>query len=173
MLYDKFPALAIRANRNTSEYRNIEDLGNYVAIVPTKKLYQTTLALLHFIDGSSLSHFRLIYESHTILGQNPLTSSLKIFEYVPGALIKVSNAPGQKVVALLNMTSNQGRKFIYINEGTSEVRVPYSTEKRYGTHAMTPYLVALGNNSTDLRKRSINVTEDDVIHGRVIEVNLS
>ena len=149
-----------------------QDLGNYLAVVPTKKLYQTTLALLHFIDGSSLGHFRLIYESHTIVGQNPPTSSLKIFEYVPGALIRVPNAPGEKVVALLNMTSNQGRKFIYVNEGTSEVRVPYSTEKRYGTYAITPYLIVSGNNSTNMMRQNINVTEDDVQNGKVLEVTM-
>lgn len=170
MLYGKLSALAIWANRDLSEYQSIQDLGNYRAVVPTKKLYQTTLALLHFIDGSSLGHFRLIYESHTIVGQNPPTSSLKIFEYVPGAVIRVPNAAGEKVVALLNMTSNQGRKFIYVNEGTSEVRVPYSTEKRYGTYAVTPYLIVSGNNSTNIRKQSISVTEADVQNGKVLEV---
>ena len=172
MLYGKLPAIALWANKDPSEYQSSQDLGNYLAVVPTKKLYQTTLALLHFIDGSSLGHFRLIYESHTIVGQNPPTSSLKIFEYVPGALIRVSNAPGKKVVTLLNMTSNQGRKFIYVNEGTSEVRVPYSTEKRYGTYAITPYLVVSGNNSTNMRRQSINVTEDDVQNGKVLEVTM-
>lgn len=172
MLYGKLPALAVWANRDPSEYQSTQDLGNYMAVVPTKKLYQTTLALLHFIDGSSLGHFRLIYESHTIVGQNPPTSSLKIFEYVPGALIRVRNSPGEKVVALLNMTSNQGRKFIYVNEGTSEVRVPFSTEKKYGTYAITPYLVVSGNNSANIRRQSINVTEDDIQNGKVIEVTM-
>ena len=172
MLYGKLPAIAAWANKDPSEYQSTQDLGNYLAVVPTKKLYQTTLALLHFIDGSSLGHFRLTYESDTIVGQNPPTSSLKIFEYVPGALIKVSNAPGEKVAALLNMTSNQGRKFIYVNEGTSEVRVPYSTEKRYGTYALTPYLVVSGNNSTNIRKRNVNITEDDIQNGKVLEVTM-
>ena len=172
MLYGKLPAIALWANKDPSEYQSTQDLGNYLAVVPTKKLYQTTLALLHFIDGSSLGHFRLIYESDTIVGQNPPTSSLKIFEYVPGALIKVSNSPGEKVVALLNMTSNQGRKFIYVNEGTSEVRVPYSTEKRYGTYAVTPYLIVSGNNSTNIRRQSVNVTEDDIQNGKVLEVTM-
>lgn len=170
MLYGELSALTIWANRDISEYQSIQDLGNYRAIVPTKKLYQTTLALLHFIDGSSLGHFRLIYESNTIVGQNPPTSSLKIFEYVPGALIRVPSAKGEKVVALLNMTSNQGRKFIYVNEGTSEVRVPYSTEKRYGTYATTPYLIVSGNSSTNIRRQTISVTEDDVQKGKVLEV---
>ena len=97
---------------------------------------------------------------------------MKIFEYVPGALIRVSNAPGKKIVALLNMTSNQGRKFLYVNKGTSEVRVPYSTEKRYDTHAVTHYLVVLGNNSTNIKKQEVNVTEDDIQKGKVLEVTM-
>jgi hypothetical protein len=172
MLYGKLPAIATVENRDSSEYQSTQDLGNYIAVEPTKKLYQTTLALLHFIDSSSLSHFRLIYESYTIVGQTPPTSRLKIFEYVPWALIRVSNSPGKKIVALLNMTSNQGRKFVYVNEGTSEVRVPYSTDKRYGTSALTPYLVVSGNNSTNIRRQSVNVTEDDIQNGKVLEVTM-
>ena len=172
ILYGKLPALATWANKDPSEYQSVKELGSYIAVVPTKKFYQTILARLHLFDGSNLGRLRLIYESRTAFGQNPPIHRLKIFEYVPGALIKVSNAPGQKVDVLLNMTSNQGRKFTYVNEGTSEVRVPYSTEKRYETHAITPYLVVSGNNSTNMKKRNINVTEDDVIHGRIIEVKM-
>jgi oligosaccharyl transferase (archaeosortase A-associated) len=172
MLYGKLSAIAIWANKDPSQYQSIQDMGPYMAVVPTKKLYQTTLALLHFIDGSSLGHLRLIHESHSIVGQNPPTSSLKIFEYVPGAVIRVSPAPKQKLVALVNMTSNQGRKFMYVNEGISEVKVPYSTEKRYDTHAITPYLLVSVNSPTDMKTKNINVTEDDVLHGKIINVTL-
>jgi dolichyl-diphosphooligosaccharide--protein glycosyltransferase len=119
----------------------------------------------------------LIYESHTIEGWNPVTSELKIFEYVPGAVIKVSTASGMKVRAMLKMVSNQGRIFYYVNEGKQEangyeIRVPYSTEKRYDTHAVAPYLVTAGNSTNNTRTQKINVTEDDVLHGRVIDVGL-
>jgi dolichyl-diphosphooligosaccharide--protein glycosyltransferase len=111
------------------------------------------------------------------LGSNPPTNWIKIFEYVPGALIKVSAAPNQKVGALLNMTSNQGRAFQYVNEGIQngngyEIRVPYSTEKKYDTHAVAPYQVYASNSSADIKIKNINVTEDDVLKGRVLEVNL-
>jgi dolichyl-diphosphooligosaccharide--protein glycosyltransferase len=172
MLYGKLPAITAWANTDSSLYQSVQDLGPYMAVVPTKKLYQTTLALLHFIDGSSMGHFRLIYESQSMMGQNPPTSSLKIFEYVPGAVIRVPSASGQKVVALLNMTSNQGRKFIYVNEGISEVIVPYSTEERYDTHATTPYLVVLGNTSANIRRQSVEVSEEDILEGKVIEVKM-
>ena len=172
MLYGKLPAITTWANTDSSLYQSVQDLGPYTAVVPTKKLYQTTLALLHFIDGSSMGHFRLIYESQSMEGQNPPTSRLKIFEYVPGAVIRVPSASGQKVVALLNMTSNQGRKFIYVNEGISEVIVPYSTEERYDTHATTPYLVVLGNTSANIRRQSVEVSEEDILEGKVIEVKI-
>ena len=177
MLYVKLPGIAFWANQDPSAYQTTVDLGKYTAATPTKKLMQTTLARLHFFDGSAMGRLRLIYESHTLLGSNPPTNWIKIFEYVPGALIKVSAAPNQKVGALLNMTSNQGRAFQYVNEGIQygngyEIRVPYSTEKKYDTHALAPYLVFAGNSSTEIKIKKINVTEDDVLKGRVLEVNL-
>ena len=177
MLYEKLPGVALWANQDPSVYQTTVNLGKYTAATPTKKLMHTTLARLHFFDGSDMGRLRLIYESHTLLGSNPPTNWIKIFEYVPGALIKVSAAPNQKVGALLNMTSNQGRAFQYVNEGimyanSYEIRVPYSTEKRYDTHAVAPYLVYAGNSSTDIKIKNINVTEDDVLNGRVLEVSL-
>ena len=177
MLYGKFPAIAIWANQDPSAYITIKDLGSYMTATPTVKLIQTTLARLHFFDGSGMGRLRLIHESHTIDGRNPATSELKIFEYVPGAVIKVSTAPGMKVVAMLEMVSNQGRTFYYENEGKQEadgyeIRVPYSTEKRYDTHSVAPYLVTAGNSTNNTRTQKINVTEDDVLYGKVIDVSL-
>jgi oligosaccharyl transferase (archaeosortase A-associated) len=170
MLYGKLPAIATWANKDPSVYLSIQDLGQYMTAIPTKKLMETTLARLHLFDGSSMGHFRLIHESHSVLGQNPPTNSLKIFEYVPGAVIRASVAPEQKLVALVNMTSNQGRKFVYVNEGISEVRVPYSTEERYDTHAATPYLLICVNSPTDMKTKNINVSEEDVLLGNIIDV---
>lgn len=177
MLYGIFPAIVAWANKDPSAYMTIEDLGgSYITAIPTLKLIHTTLARLHFFDGSDMGRLRLIYESHTIEGQNPVASELKIFEYVPGAVIKVSTAPGMKVGAILKMVSNQGRIFYYVNGGKQEasgyeIRVPYSTEEKYDTHAVAPYLITAGN-SNNTRTQKINVTEYDVLHGRVINVNL-
>jgi len=93
---------------------------------------------------------------------------------VPGALIRVKTGPGQRVGALLNMTSNQGRAFTYVNEASQngdafEMRVPYSTESRYETHAVNPYLIFAGN-ETGVRTQSLNVSERDVLGGRTIEI---
>jgi hypothetical protein len=74
------------------------------------------------------------------------------------------------------MTSNQGRPFNYVNEATPygntfEIRVPYSTENRYGTHAVSPYLVFSGNKN-GVKMLNLNVSEEDVLKGRTIEVTL-
>jgi hypothetical protein len=73
------------------------------------------------------------------------------------------------------MTSNQGRAFTYINEGqlsdgSYEMRVPYSTESKYGTHALGPYLIFSGN-EMGVRMQNINVSERDVSEGRTLEVS--
>jgi len=54
---------------------------------------------------------------------------------------------------------------------TFEIRVPYSTEARYGTRAVSPYLVFSGNES-GVKMKNLNVSEEDVLKGRIIEVIL-
>ena len=53
--------------------------------------------------------------------------------------------------------------------GSFEMRVPYSTESRYGCRAISPYLVFSGNEQ-GVKMRNINVSEEDVLRGRTIEV---
>jgi len=178
MVYGKLPALTAWANEDLSSYMRMEDEGSQIAAVPQQRFFNTTLGKLYFFDGAGTGHFRLIHESSTFLGSgdNPSKSEVKIFEYVPGALIRVQAGPDQKVGALLNMTSNQGRAFNYVNEATPkggafEIRVPYSTEARYGTHAISPYLVFSGNES-GVKMVNLNVSEEDVLKGRTIEVTL-
>jgi hypothetical protein len=74
------------------------------------------------------------------------------------------------------MTSNQGRPFIYVNEAKAngdsfEIRVPYSTESRNECHAITPSLVFSGNKD-DVKMGNLDVSEDDVINGRTIELTI-
>lgn len=153
----------------------MEEDGSQIAAIPLPRLFNTTLGRLYLFDGAGTGHFRLIHESSTFVGgrDNP-KSEVKIFEYVPGALIRVQAGPDQKVGAVLNMTSNQGRAFNYVNEatltgGAFEIRVPYSTEDRYGTRAVDPYLVFSGNEK-GVKMQNLNVSEEDVLKGRTIEV---
>jgi oligosaccharyl transferase (archaeosortase A-associated) len=177
MLYGKLPGIALWAGENPSDYINTEHVGTYLAITPTKNLSQTVLARLHIMDGSTMGHMRLIYESPTAVGSNPKNKKVKIFEYVQGAIIRVTTEHKQQVVSILNMTSNQGRSFSYYNLGSPlanicEIRVPYSTEKKYDTHAIAAYTVFFVDSSGILKYKKINVTEEDVMKGKTIEVKL-
>jgi dolichyl-diphosphooligosaccharide--protein glycosyltransferase len=174
LIYGKLASLTTWANEDISSYMRATDYGSQYTIIPQERLYNTTLGRLYLFDGAGTGHFRLIYESRTFLGQSTDKSKVKIFEYVPGALIRVRAGPDQKVGAVLNMTSNQGRPFIYVNEaepkeGAFEMRVPYSTESRYECRAVNPYLVFSGNKDT-LRMANLNVSEEDIINGRTIEL---
>ena len=178
LVYGKLPALTSWANVDINSYMIMKDEGSQIAATPQQRLFNTTLGRLYFFDGAGTGHFRLIHESSTFLGSgdNPSKSKVKIFEYVPGAIIRVQAGPDQKVGALLNMTSNQGRPFNYVNEATPnggafEIRVPYSTENRYETHAVSPYLVFSGNEN-GVKMMNLNVSEEDVLKGRTIEVAL-
>ena len=178
LVYGKLPALTSWANVDINSYMIMLDEGSQIAATPQQRLFNTTLGRLYFFDGAGTGHFRLIHESSTFLGSgdNPSKSKVKIFEYVPGAIIRVQAGPDQKVGALLNMTSNQGRPFNYVNEATPmggafEIRVPYSTENRYETHAVSPYLVFSGNEN-GVKMMNLNVSEEDVLKGRTIEVAL-
>jgi dolichyl-diphosphooligosaccharide--protein glycosyltransferase len=176
LIYAKLAAITAWTNEDIGSYMRAEDDGTQFTIVPQERLFNTTLARLYLFDGAGMSHFRLIHESKTFMGDSPAKSKVKIFEYVPGALIRVRSDPDKKVGALLNMTSNQGRPFIYVNEaqavnGSFEIRVPYSTEKRDGCHATNPYLVFSGNKD-ELNTKDIEVSEQDVYQGRIIELTL-
>jgi oligosaccharyl transferase (archaeosortase A-associated) len=176
LIYGKLAALTTWAKKDLNSYIKLENYGSQIAATPTQRFFNTTLARLYFFDGAGTGHFRLMYESATFIGDQPPKSEVKIFEYVPGALIRVKTGPGQRVGALLNMTSNQGRAFSYVNEATPkegafEVRVPYSTERRYETHALSPYLIFSGNEA-GVQTQNINVSEEDVLEGKTIEINL-
>jgi len=175
LIYGKLAALTNWANEDLSSYMKMEDYGLQTAVTPKQRLFNTTLGRLYFFDGAGTGHFRLVHESKTMYGEKgQQKSEVKIFEYVPGALIKIRTGPDQKVGGLLNMTSNQGRPFIYVNEAKAnadsfEIRVPYSTENRYGCHAINPYLIFSGNKDA-VKMKNLNVSEEDVIKGRTIEL---
>jgi len=174
LIYGKFASLTTWTNEDLSSYMRAENYGSQYAVIPLERLFNTTLGRLYLTDGAGTGHFRLIHESKTFLGESPAKSKVKIFEYVPGALIKVRAGPDQRVGALLNMTSNQGRPFIYVNEAKAngdsfEIRVPYSTENRDGCHAINPYLVFSGNKDA-VKMKNLDVREEDVINGKTIEL---
>lgn len=176
MIYGKFSSLTNWVDEDLGSYMSAVDQGSQYAIMPTERLFNTTLAKLYLFDAAGTGHFRLVYESKTFLGESTAKSDVKIFEYVPGALIKIKAEPDQKAGALLNMTSNQGRPFTYVNEAEARgdsflIRVPYSSENKKGCHAVTPYLVFSGNKNGQ-KTRNLDVSEEDIINGKTIELTL-
>jgi dolichyl-diphosphooligosaccharide--protein glycosyltransferase len=174
LIYSKLAALTSWVNEDVNSYLKREDYDSEITIVPQQRLFNTTLARLYLFDGAGTGRFRLIHESDPSLGRSG-KSDIKIFEYVPGALIRVRTSPDQKVGAILNMTSNRGRGFTYVNEAVAkedafEIRVPYSTESRYGLKPLGPYLIFSGNQQ-GVKTQNLNVSERDVIEGKILEVN--
>nr|QNO55094.1 dolichyl-phosphooligosaccharide-protein glycotransferase 3 [Methanosarcinales archaeon ANME-1 ERB7] len=112
-------------------------------------------------------------------------SFVKVFEYVKGARIKGSAPNGSIVAIVTNITTNQGREFIYsqttISNGSYEFVVPYSTEGPVegGTNfdvLASPYIMRSGHleNETiawDIEKE-VEVDEREVIEGKTVSVDL-
>lgn len=172
MIYKTMPATANWIGEDPASYIAYKPMGKYIGIELQDRLRRTVLFKLHLFDGQGMGRFRLIYESSTLYGQDPAASKVKIFEYVPGAQIMGSATPDKPVGVLLNMTTNQGRLFQYTafampQSGSYEIRIPYSTERRYGTHAVDSCIVF-----TDTGEKRISVSEEDVLLGRVIRADL-
>lgn len=173
--YGKLPSLTEWADEDISSYMTLEEYGAQLSAVPKERFLNTTLGRLYLVDGTGRGRFRLIHESKTILGGNPGKSQVKIFQYVPGALLRIHAGPDENGGALLNMTTNINREFIYVNQATRNgdellVRVPYSTESEYEVHALDPYLVFSGNED-GVNIQMVQVSEEDVLQGRTIDIN--
>ncbi|HWG89624.1 MAG TPA: oligosaccharyl transferase, archaeosortase A system-associated [Candidatus Thermoplasmatota archaeon] len=110
-----------------------------------------------------------------------LSSQLKIFEHVPGALLTGTAAPGARVTASVDLHSNvTGRDFTYTNsvtagpDGSYQLRVPYSTTayvplSEGGTAleviALGPYRVQAGSGTT-----TVQVPDAAVLRGLTVPV---
>lgn len=124
----------------------------------------------------ALQHFRLVHESET-----PVTSSgqkwVKIFENVPGAVVKGSAPAGTPVMASIDIQTNQNRMFEYRQSNVSNsdgqfvLVLPYSTEgpisggTQFDTKAGGNYTLYVGNVVYGLR-----VPEEYVLAGASINI---
>ncbi len=112
-------------------------------------------------------------------------SFVKTFEYVKGARIEGTAPAGSLVEVSTNVTTNQGREFVYSqrieSNGTFSFIVPYSTEGpvKGGTDFdvfASPYKIKAGHveNATvvwDVEKE-VHVPEEAVMEGKTISVDL-
>nr|CBH37010.1 conserved hypothetical membrane protein, oligosaccharyl transferase STT3 subunit family [uncultured archaeon] len=115
-------------------------------------------------------------------------SFVKVFEYVKGAKIEARAPSGAIVEIATNITTNQGREFMYsqiaMPNGTYEFVVPYSTEGPIEREGYTnfdvlavPYTIRRGHieNETiiwDTRQVVVEITEEEVMEGKTVTVDL-
>jgi len=115
-------------------------------------------------------------------------SFVKTFEYVKGARIEGTAPNGSFVEISTNITTNQGREFVYsertLSDGTYEFIVPYSTEKpvdgwtsskgwtNFDVFA-SPYTIKAITNETVVQEAKQEVSEAAVMEGKTIRVDLS
>ncbi len=112
-------------------------------------------------------------------------SFVKVFEYVKGARIEGTAPDGSVIEITTDITTNQGREFIYsqttISNGSYEFVVPYSTTgpieggTNYNVLA-APYKIRAGHieNETivwDMEKE-VEVAEREVLEGKTVRVDL-
>jgi oligosaccharyl transferase (archaeosortase A-associated) len=178
MVYSKLPSIVRWTDEDPSSYITISADPDLVTFEHSKRFLGTVLAGLHLLDCTNLDHFRLIYESNTSLGLKYPMREVKVFERVIGAKITgtTSYEYEKPMGVILDMESNQGRRFQYFNsampkDGRYEITVPYSTDGGLETHSIGPYLVGPVEEFVGGESRDVNVTEEDVLLGRVVEVN--
>ncbi|MGB9901777.1 oligosaccharyl transferase, archaeosortase A system-associated [Methanothrix sp.] len=170
MLYLTLPSAARWIGEDPSGYLRYTPSGKYLSIELTDRLRRTMLARLQLYDGLNMSHLRLVYESGTFRGESPSTASVKIFEHVPGAV--VTGRSSGPVVAILNITTNQGRRFTYAIEtapanNVYTLRLPYSTGDNGAVRAEGDYVIMNPETAKEL-----SVDEEDVLRGSTIQLDL-
>lgn len=170
MLYLTLPSTARWMGEDPSSYLRYTASGKYLSIELTDRLRRTMLARLQLYDGLNMSRLRLVYESSTFRGDNPRSASVKIFEHVPGVV--VTGRSSGPVVAMLNLTTNQGRRFTYAIEaapvnGVYTLRLPYSTASNGAVIADGAYIIMNPQIAKEL-----SVDEEDVLRGSTIQLDL-
>ncbi|MCQ1536885.1 oligosaccharyl transferase, archaeosortase A system-associated [Methanosarcina sp. KYL-1] len=188
MARGKFGHIAGFAGKTIEDYYDIKTVRNNAGLQtyasPKKELLDTEIYKLHELDGANLGNLRLIHEStdedlETKRTVNSRENKVKVFEYVPGAVLSGLSSPGQPVRAELKLKSGS-RDFTYYNSavadeaGYFEITVPYPTENTAanadtGVYAVSAYSLTAGENST----LGIQVTEKDVMEGNKIELDFS
>ncbi len=150
-----------------NESRNQGDLAEIYSTSPSRAAFPL----------EALQHFRLVHESETAVTSDG-QKDVKIFENVPGAVIKGSAPAGTKVVAAVPIMTNQNRTFLYQQSNISDssgqfsLVLPYSTEgpipsgTQFDTKPMSSYKLSVGDDTYELK-----VPEEYVLSGVVLNVS--
>ncbi|HEB73222.1 MAG TPA: hypothetical protein ENI77_11485 [Nitrospirae bacterium] len=117
---------------------------------------------------TALNHFRLVQDS----AKDDKREYLKIYEFVPGAILTISGPPLAKLTIEYKYRSMAGRDRVYektvvIDEsGKADVTLPYSSE-RSDLGQTSRYQITGANIST-----SLFVPENSVLTGRTLSLDL-
>lgn len=139
-------AALIKQFESTDQVESGASLVNYVYTSPVSRV-------------PALQHFRLIHESPTRATPESLPDVryVKIFEYVPGAVIA-----GEGVIEIPVVT-NTGRSFVYRQESINGTfTVPYPTNAKIGDVTTT------GSYRITPSGTEVQVTDDQILNGAVV-----
>ena len=217
----KFLALAMLGGRPLDPYRAtagaVEFQGTRHAPATYGAAWRDAVSVrLYYLDGETLTHYRLVYESpdrscHYFLvtdappdvmrdcapaGALPAGGPVvvpgglahdisqhaqaKVFEVVPGAELAGRAGPGAAVELSLKLRCvTSGREFVQRRRlqatpaGLWRARVPYASkpEPDDAVRGMAPYRVRWLDEKGIEVSRDVDVTNDDVAAGRVVQVN--
>lgn len=127
-------------------------------------------------DGApATAHFRLVYDSAEQRRSPARGSYARLFEVVPGALLRGQAPAGQEVTARLRLLTHRGEPLVYERrtaagaDGTFALRVAYPTDPGEGVRPVpgeSGYRVWLGGQE----KAVVAVTEAEVLGGATVEL---
>jgi dolichyl-diphosphooligosaccharide--protein glycosyltransferase len=174
---------ALIAGRPPAMYAALKE-GRWVPGVKYFNLVSTSLLLADGVGSEimgmplkQLDHFRLLYESEEEMKARGLprpVKKIKVFEYVPGAVLEVAARPGEEVSVHSRVGTNQGLEFEFLKtrtagpDGRAGFVLQYAEADGPGrTGLMEPYTVRAAGGTARL-----SVADADVLAGRRFTLNL-
>jgi dolichyl-phosphooligosaccharide-protein glycotransferase len=140
------------AKANVDKFNSNAPVGQHAAIL-NDAMFRPLSSI------PALQHYRLVHESpdNVLSGGTPDIKYVKVFEFVPGAIIK-----GEGIIEI-PLISNTGRTFVYRQASTNgEFIVPYSTTGNpYDVKATGKYHI-IGSD------KQFDVSEDAIMQGTQI-----
>lgn len=128
--------------------RPAPDVPNAVWLgLPTTRLFASDGRATASAPG--LSRFRLVYESPSVQRKSVwepdgLGEPVKVFEFVPGAVLSGRTRPGGPVFLSVRLRSNAGRDFSWTTTATADSRGAWTARVPYATYGAPPSVVPLG-----------------------------
>ena len=176
------------ATDDEAAYQRAKETGaRYVLATPSEVIVgfadfdRPRSLLTHLLDAGGMAtaekpataHFRLVFDS----GEERLRKEggpyARLFEAVPGAVLRGRGPAGEEVVATLELRTNRGAKLRYERKGRVDDRGDFALRVAYATTAggaVTPeetagYVVRIGG-----RTASVTVREEEVLRGAEVDV---